>query len=142
LWQTSDPVAIAGEINVSPTLENSFVQWHLNSERVSLFHDSATPLWEYVVGDLDFGYPIDMLEDGSILAIGEGSTIKIFEPNSSTPTWEYTVPNLMTGLELAPNGLSIYVSYYYSENGVVEKFDIGNSTPVWTANFEGSSQIS
>jgi len=140
LWQTSDPGAIAGQISVTPTLENSFVQWHLNDERVSLFHDSATPLWEHVVGDLDFGYPIDMLEDGSILAIGDGSTIKIFDPNSSTPTWEYTVSNLMTGLKLAPDGLSVYVSYYYSENGVVEKYEIGNTTPVWTVNFAGSSQ--
>ena len=140
LWQTSDPGAIAGEISVSPTLENSFVQWHLNNERVSLFHDSATPLWEHVVGDLDFGYPIDMLEDGSILAIADGLTIKIFDPNSSTPTWEYMVSNSMTGLKLAPDGLSVYVAYYYSENGVVEKYEIGNSTPVWTTSFAGSSQ--
>ncbi|MDP8201543.1 MAG: FlgD immunoglobulin-like domain containing protein [Candidatus Tenebribacter burtonii] len=140
LWQTSDPGAIAGEISVSPTLENSFVQWHLNNERVSLFHDSATPLWEHVVGDLDFGYPIDMLEDGSILAIGDGSTIKIFDPNSSTPTWEYTVSNSMTGLKLAPDGLSVYVAYYYSENGVVEKYEIGNTTPIWSSSFTGGSQ--
>jgi len=140
LWQTSDPSAIAGEISVSPSLDNSFVQWHLNNERVSLFHDSATPLWEHIVGDLDFGYPIDMLEDGSILAIGDGSTIKIFNPNSSTPTWTHTLMNSMTGLEIAPDGLSVYVSYYYSENGVVEKYEIGNSTPIWTSNFAGSSQ--
>ena len=63
LWQTSDPEAIAGVIKVSPTLENSFVQWHLNSERVSLFHYSGNPVWEHIVGDLDLclwhhsGYP-------------------------------------------------------------------------------------
>ncbi|MCD6177069.1 MAG: hypothetical protein J7K29_04455, partial [Candidatus Cloacimonetes bacterium] len=72
LWQTSDPTAIAGEIRVSPTLNNSFLQWYLNNERVSLFHDSSVPLWEHVVSDLDFGYPVDMLEDGSILAVGDG----------------------------------------------------------------------
>lgn len=140
LWQTSDPGAIAGGIKVSPTLENSFVEWHLNYERVSLFHDSAVPLWEHIVGNLDFGYPIDMLEDGSVLAVGDGTVIKIFGPDSSTPTWEHAIVNTMTGLKIAPDGLSVYVSYYYSGNGVVEKYEIGNTNPIWTANFEGSSQ--
>ena len=140
LWQTSDPGAIAGMINVAPTLENSFVQWHLNNERASLFHDSAAPLWEHIVNDLDFGYPIDMLEDGTILAVGDDTVLKIFGPDSSTPTWEHIVSNSMTGLEIAPDGLSVYISYYYSGNGVVEKYEIGNIDPIWTANFEGSSQ--
>lgn len=140
LWQTSDPAAIAGMIKVSSTLENSFVQWHLNNERVSLFHDSATPLWEHAVGDLDFGYPIDMLADGSIMAAGDDTYIKIFTPNSSTPTWEYNVSNSITDLQLAPDGLYVYVSYYYADNGYVVKYEIGNDTPLWTANFEGGSQ--
>ena len=140
LWQTSDPGAIAGATAVSPTLENSFVQWHLNYERVSLFHDTAIPTWEHTVGNLDFGFPIDMLEDGSILAIGDGTVIKIFGPNSSTPTWEHTIINTMTGLKIAPDGLSVYVSYYYSDQGIVEKFEIGNTTPIWSSGFTGGSQ--
>ncbi|MBT5420835.1 MAG: T9SS type A sorting domain-containing protein [Candidatus Cloacimonetes bacterium] len=141
LWQTSDPTAIAGMIKVTPTLENTFVQWHLNNERVSLFHDSATPLWEHVVGDLDFGYSIDMLEDGSILAIGDGSILKMFEPNSSTPTWEYTIGNSIGGLELSPDGADVYISYFDSGlgRGIVEKYEVGNTTALWTASFEGGA---
>ncbi len=140
LWQTSDPGAIAGAACVSPILENSFVEWHLNYERVSLFHDSAIPVWEHSVSDLDYGYPIDMLEDGTVLAVGDGTIIKIFGPDSSTPTWEHTIANTMTGLKIAPDGLSVYVSYYYSGQGRVEKFEIGNATPVWSVGFVGSSQ--
>jgi len=79
-WQTSDPSAIAGEVSVSGTTMNSLIQWHLNAERISLYHDSPVPVWEHIVGDLDFGYPIDQLTDGSILATGDGTTIKIFDP--------------------------------------------------------------
>ena len=47
LWQTSDPIAIAENIAVSQTTGQSFVAWCLNSERVSLYQDNPTPLWEY-----------------------------------------------------------------------------------------------
>ncbi len=141
LWETSDLAAIAGVIRVSPNLENSFVQWHLNDERVSLFHDSAVPLWEHIVSDLDFGYPVDMLEDGSILAVGDGDVLKIFGPDSSTPTWEHNIGNSVSGLEISPNGAEVYISYFDSGlgNGVVEKYEVGSTTSLWTASFEGGA---
>ena len=103
LWQTSDPGAIAGVVRVSPILENTFVQWNLNYERVSLFHDSAVPVWEHNVSDLNFDYPIDMLEDGTVLAVGDDIVLKIFGPDSSTPTWEHTIGRAISGLEMTPN---------------------------------------
>jgi len=140
-WQTSDPGAIAGVCKVSPILQNSFIQWHLNNERVSLFHDTAAPVWEYVVGDLDFGYPIDMLEDGTVLAIGDDITLKFFAPGSGTPTWEYNIGRTISGLKLSPDGTEVYISYYDSGSnaGVVEKYEYENSTPVWTSSFEGGA---
>ncbi|MCF7857961.1 MAG: carboxypeptidase regulatory-like domain-containing protein [Candidatus Cloacimonetes bacterium] len=142
LWQTSDAGAIAGEICVAPTLQNSFVQWHLNNERVSLFHDNSTPLWEHSVSDLDFGYPIDMLEEGTLLAVGDGHNIKIFDPNSANPVWQHTIGYNITGLQLSPDGLYVYIAYYDDIHftGIVEKFEIDNSSPLWTADFEGGAQ--
>ncbi|MCK4980966.1 MAG: carboxypeptidase regulatory-like domain-containing protein, partial [Candidatus Delongbacteria bacterium] len=141
LWETSDPAAIAGVIRVSPDLENSFVQWHLNDERVSLFHDSAVPLWEYIVSNLDFGYPIDMLEDGTILAVGDETVLKVFGPGSSTPTWEHTVGRTISGLELTQDGTGVYISYVDTGQGagVVEKYEIGSSTPIWSSSFIGGA---
>ena len=142
LWETSDPSAIAGVARVSPILENSFVQWHLNNERVSLFHDSAVPVWEHVVADLDFGYPIDMLEDGTVLAVGDDTVMKIFGPYSSTPTWENAIGSTITGLELTPDGTGVYISFYDAGQGrgIVEKYEIGNATPIWSAGFDGGAQ--
>jgi FlgD Ig-like domain len=142
LWQTSDPVAIAGVCKVTPILQNSFIQWHLNDERVSLFHDTATPVWEYVVADLDFGYPIDMLEDGTVLAIGDDVTLKFFASGSGTPTWEYSIGRTISGLKLSPDGTAVYISYYDSgsDEGVVEKYEYENTTPVWTSSFTGGAQ--
>ncbi len=141
LWQTSDPGAIAGMINVTPTLENSFVQWYLNNERVSLFHDSSTPLWEHVVSDLDFGYPVDMLEDGSILAVGDDDVLKIFGQDSSIPTWEHIIGQTISGLKLSPDGINVYVSYYdnWEDFGRVEKYEIGNPTLIWNSYFMGGA---
>ncbi|MCK5052190.1 MAG: T9SS type A sorting domain-containing protein [Candidatus Cloacimonetes bacterium] len=137
LWQTSDPLAIAGTIRVSPTLENTFVKWYLNDERASLFHDSATPLWEH----FSIGYAIDMLEDGSILAVGDNTVLKIFGPSSSTPTWEHAINNPIRNVILSPDGTNIYVSFTNDGLGVgvVEKYEIGNSTSIWSSSFEGAA---
>ncbi len=141
LWQTSDGGAIAGEIEVSDVTQNSFVQWHLNNERVSLFHDSATPLWEHAVGNLDFGFPIDMTEDGSILAVGDESTLKIFEPSSSTPTWQYVVTGSIKKMVLNSDGSIVFMAVYdEGQNRTsIESYNVGNTTPLWTNSFDGSA---
>lgn len=141
-WQSSDPAAIAGEVSVSATTMNSLIQWHLNAERISLYHDSPVPIWEHTVGDLDFGYPIDQLADGSILATGDGNTIKIFEPSSSNPTWQHSIGFTIGDLELSPNGDIVYVSYYndIQNRGNVECYQIGEPNPVWNVGFEGGAQ--
>ena len=141
LWQTSDTGAIAGEIEVSDVTQNSFVQWHLNNERVSLFHDSAVPLWEHTVGNLDFGFPIEMTEDGSILAVGDESTLKIFEPSSSTPTWQYVVTGSIKKMVLNSDGSIVFMAVYDEGQGTtsVESYNVGNTTPLWTNSFDGSA---
>ncbi len=141
-WQASDPSAIAGLVKVSPVTMNSFVQWHLNNERVSLYHDSPTPLWEHIVSDLDFGYPIDMLEDGSILTVGDGAMLKIFDPNSAIPTWEFNIGYTIGDLKLSPTGDKVYLSYYDSamDRGNVVCYMVGQTNPEWNAGFDGGAQ--
>lgn len=138
-WQTSDPVAIAGLAKVSGVLQSSFIQWHLNNERVSLFYDNNVPLWEHTVSNLDFGYPIDMQGDGTVLAAGDGTLIKIFDPNSSTPVWEKNVGRTIGGLVLSPAGDLVYVAFYDSNQDLsyIECYAIGNSTALWNVTFPG-----
>ncbi|MFC1898667.1 FlgD immunoglobulin-like domain containing protein [Candidatus Cloacimonadota bacterium] len=140
-WQTSDPSAIAGDVRVSTFMMSSFVQWHLNNERVSLYWDTNVPLWEHVVSDLDFGFPIDMLDDGSIMAVGDGPVIKFFEPASATPTWQHSINYTISGLVLSPDGSKVYISYYDSgqDRANVECWEYGATASDWNAAFDGGT---
>lgn len=142
VWQTTDPSAIAGEVAVSSTTMNSLVSWYLNAERLSLYNDTPAPVWEHTVGDLDFGYPIDQLEDGSLLVAGDGPTIKIFDPSSSNPTWQHTIAYSIGDLKFSPAGDKVYISFYDSaqDRGMVECYNVGDTNPVWSVGFEGGSQ--
>ncbi len=142
LWQTSDPSAIASCVEVSDVTQNSFVAWHLNDERVSLYHDSATPLWEYIVGDLDFGFPVDMTEDGSVIAVADGNVIRIFEPSSATPVWENALDFSIGEMVLNTDGTQVFVASYDSglDRSSVSCYDIGNTNPIWSSNFIGGTQ--
>ncbi len=141
IFQTSDPAAIAGEISVSEVSQNSFVGWYLNDERASLYHQDAVPVWEHVVGDLDFGYSIDMMEDGDILAIGDGTELKILAPDSSVPIWQHSCDIAVSELALEQNGDYIFTSHYdeIQERSTVQCFTIGEDDPVWSQNFVGSA---
>jgi fibronectin type 3 domain-containing protein len=140
-WQTSDPGAIAGDVRVSSLTMTSFVQWHLNNERVSMFMDTPTPLWEYTVSDLDFGFPIDMLDDSSVLAIGDGPVIKFFGPTSAIPTWEHSIGFTINGLVLSPDGSMVYVSYYDSgqDRANIECYEFENTDPLWSVAYDGGT---
>ncbi|MCD4698399.1 MAG: hypothetical protein K8S16_19405 [Bacteroidales bacterium] len=45
-WQYNEPASIVCDVKVSVNTQNTFVGWELNDERVSLYKDSSTPLWE------------------------------------------------------------------------------------------------
>jgi fibronectin type 3 domain-containing protein len=141
LWQTSDPGAICGDVLVSETTQNSFARWQTNSERVSLFEYSGATAWEHVVGDLDFDYPIDMLEDGSLLAVGDGSIIKTFTPASSNPTWSLDIFYALRGMQLSSTSEDIYISYYNEgeNSSYIQRYSIGDDTPTWEINVPGGA---
>lgn len=139
LWETSDAAAICGGVKVSATSGNSFVRWQTNSERVSLFADTAIPLWEHTVGDLDFDYPIDMTENGEILAVGDQSDMKIFTPGSSEPFWTCNVGYYIAFLELNAEGTQAYLAYPTETNSVVQMYNIEDDEPVWTNTYDGGT---
>jgi len=141
LWQTSDPGAICGDVLVSETTQNSFARWQTNTERVSLFEYSGNTAWEHVVGNLDFDYPIDMLEDGSLLAVGDGSILKTFTPDSSNPTWTYDITYALKGIQLSYTSEDIFISFHNDgeNSSYLRKYTIGDDTPVWENSFPGGA---
>jgi len=141
LWETSDPAAICGDAIVSGETMNSFARWQTNTERVSLFHDSGFPEWEHVMHDLDFDYPIDMTEDGSVLAVGDSTQLKIFSPDSSIPTWTLNINASISGLQLDEFGIYVYISFYDPavNTGYVQAYMVGDEEMLWENDFEGGA---
>ena len=139
LWQTSDPTAISGKLAVSQTTGQSFVGWYLNSERASLYQDNPTPVWEHTVSNADFDYPVIMTEDGSVLALADGSTLKVFDPSSSTPIWEFVVGGAIIGIALNTDGTVLFLGIYDSgqDRALVESYNIGNPISNWSTSFDG-----
>lgn len=138
-WQTADPAAICGDVCVSSVLQTTFAEWHLNNERVELFYDTNTPLWSYGVADLDFGFPIDMLDDGTHLAVGDDTVLKLFGNESATPTWEFPMQYTIKGVKLSITGDSVFVAYYDGVHNAayLECYETGNTTPLWSVMLEG-----
>ncbi|MBN2461834.1 MAG: T9SS type A sorting domain-containing protein [Candidatus Cloacimonetes bacterium] len=141
LWQTSDPTAIAHATVVSAASGYSFVGWNLNSYRVSLFLDNASPLWEHYT-QASFEYPIDMTPCGSVLAVGDLQNLKIFSPASSTPTWQTVVTGSIVDLVLNLDGSLVYVASYDSDSNaaIVSCYEVGNEIPIWSMPFQGGCE--
>jgi hypothetical protein len=137
-WQFNDPVAIVSDIKVSTQSSNSFVSWELNNERISLYKDSSTPLWENPV-IAEWNIPVDMTEDGNILVYGVQNVLKVYEPQSSAPIWELNLNANIQGIVLNPDGTKVYVAAEnYEGTGFSHIFcyNIGINDPVWDTEFE------
>lgn len=138
-WEANDAAAVCGQVCVSQGMQTVLAGWELNNERADLYMDTATPLWSYTVGNLDFGYPIDVIEDGTVLAVGDDAVLKIFSNESAVPTWELNLGFALSGIELSVTGDSVYVAYddSGSNTAYVECYEIGNTTALWTTTLEG-----
>jgi hypothetical protein len=139
LWQSYDPIAICGDVLVSSDTRNSFARWQTNSERISLFDYYGSLEWDHYVGDLDFDYPVDMREDGSVLAAGDDSILKIFSPDSSQPYWSLFLDYPIRGTQLCANSDDIIISYYNEAQNTssIAKYSIGSDTPLWVSSLPG-----
>ena len=138
-WNASHYASIVNGVAVSSVTQNSIVEWVTNQQKLSLHNDSSTPVWEHQVGNIIFDYPMDMTEDGSVIAIGDEETLKIFSPDSSTPTWELVFDYKIIDLKLSPDGSSVYLTYTNSatDTAIVEHYQIGSSEPLWNYSISG-----
>ena len=138
-WQTSDNSAVCEAVHLSTITQKSFVQWQLNNERVELFSDSSNPLWTYIVGDINFGFPSDMTEDGSTIAVGNINILLLFDSQSGIPVWEYDMGRLIEGVELSVSGDLVYVASYDEtiEASYVQCFTANSTLPIWSTTYQG-----
>ncbi|MCD4745124.1 MAG: carboxypeptidase regulatory-like domain-containing protein, partial [Bacteroidales bacterium] len=141
-WQYTDGASIVSDVKVSVNTQNSFVGWELNYERVSLYKDTPTPLWEKtVISDWDFR--VDMTEDGSIMVYEANGLVEVFEPASSTPVWDISFNADVKGVALSPDGSRVYIAAMnYNSTGFTHIFcyTIGTNQPNWETSFEEDAQ--
>ncbi len=140
LWQASDPAAICHACEVSAVSEQSFIGWNLNNSRVTLYEDSSVPLWDHYTTS-DYNYPTDINDLGTVLGLGDGSLLKIFDNTSSNPTWEHTTDGTIVGLELDSNGTTVYTAFYNStfDYSTISAYEVGNSFAIWSVTFAGNA---
>ena len=97
-WQFADPVAVGSRTKVSSQTGQTFTSWWLNDQRISMYGNSSSPLWELPFTS-EWEWPIDMTENGEWVASGSGTMIQVFMESSSTVFWELTVAGSVTGVK-------------------------------------------
>ncbi|OQY29386.1 MAG: hypothetical protein B6244_04010 [Candidatus Cloacimonetes bacterium 4572_55] len=143
VWEIAEPSAISGEISLSGESGNTFMLWHLNDERVSLYHDSAAPLWEYPAGEVPFFFSVDMTPDGSRMVYVADHYVRVFEPDSGEPIWEQNFSGELKTVKIDPNGSQVYICEKDRDGqGVsyISCYQIGQSDPIWERGFEGGAE--
>ncbi|RLD56623.1 MAG: hypothetical protein DRJ05_11035, partial [Bacteroidetes bacterium] len=139
-WEYTDPVGVAINAKTSSNTGEILGAFNLNNERIALFGNNSTPLWESpVISEWDF--PIDMTPDGQNLVYGADNEIKVFDHTSSTPIWDYSFTGIAEGVTISPDGSQIFTAIE-DFNGflgtTVNCYNVGNETPVWSVEFLGS----
>ena len=140
LWQFQDAAAIAEAISVGEN-GNSFVGWWLNNERVSLYSDSNIPVWEHLMEDVAFDFPVAMQPSGESMMTGTDHAIKVFEETSSAPIWEFVSVGEIKDVAIHPSDAKVYFAVYDGSSSVtLYCFEEDNDDPVWETEFGGSCE--
>lgn len=142
-WQFTDAVAIGSKTKVSSQTGQNFTSWWLNAQRISMYGNSSTPLWEQPITS-EWEWPIDMTEDGAWVASGSGNTVQVFMASSSVVFWELTVPGNVLGVKLGPDGNTLFVAENNHDgmgNARVAKYTVGQTTPIWQVPFTGDGTV-
>jgi len=142
LWDFEDPDAIVSGAALSEVTGNTFIGWELNDERVSLYGGSAVPLWEDPVENCDWDVIVDMVPDGSLMAVVDGALVRIYTPDSPVPTCELVYSTQPNGMALSPDGALVYTaqSYDNGDSSTVSCREIDGGDLVWTRSFLGGSE--
>jgi len=139
-WQFTDPVAVGSKVKVSALTGNTFSSWWLNNERVSLYGNSSSAIWENPV-DTQWEWPIDMTEDGNWAASGYDSVVHVYNTSSSAIYWETILSGDILGVKLNSDGSKVFVAENKAGNSNVYCFTIGQSTADWTTSFSGAGTV-
>lgn len=142
-WQFTDGAAIGSRIKVSSQTGQTFTSWWLNDQRVSLYGNTSSPLWEVPIVS-EWEWPVDMTENGEWVVTGIGSTVQVYMESSSVVFWELTVPGDVIGVKLNPDGSELFVAENNHDgqgNSSVSKFIVGQTTPVWLEHFSGDGTV-
>ena len=90
--------------------------------------DSATPLWQTDIGSVR---AVALSANGSWLAAGGGSSVHLFQRNSSTPAWSHATGGFaVRAVALSADGGRIVAG---AEDGAIRFFHRNSSAPLWTA---------
>ncbi len=135
-WQFTDPAAVGSKIIVSDA-GTTFNSWWLNDERVSLYENSATPLWESPV-PAEWEYPIDMTPDGEYLTVAFNSVAQVFSSSTQSLVWENVVAGEIVGAKINEEGTKVFI-VINTPNGrsTVAAYTVGQTDPEWETDFDG-----
>ncbi len=142
-WSYTDPSSIGSKIKVSETTGNTFMSWWLNDSRVSLYGNTASPLWEeYNVSEWE--YPIDLTNDGLWAAVGYDSVAQVYQVPNPMVYWEVIHDGDVMGLKLSDDGEHLFVAennYDNMGNSRILAYAIGDDTPLWATEFDGPGTV-
>ena len=135
-WQFTDPAAVGSKTIVSD-VGTTYNSWWLNDERVSLYENSSTPVWESPVV-AEWEYPIDMTPDGEYLAVAAETVLQVFSSSTQSLVWELVVPGNFIGVKISEDGSKVFtVENTTNGRSYVSAYLVGQNDPEWQVDFEG-----
>jgi hypothetical protein len=142
-WQFTDLFAIGSRTKVSSQTGQTFTSWWLNDQRISMYGNSSSPLWEAPVTS-DWEWAVDMTEDGEWVVSGSGNIVQIYMESSSVVFWELTIDGNVMGVKLSPDGTTVFVADNNHDglgNAYVSAYTVGESVPEWEVPFTGDGTV-
>ena len=135
-WQFTDPAAVGSKTIVSD-VGTTYNSWWLNDERVSLYENSSTPVWESPVA-AEWEYPIDMTPDGEYLAVAAETVLQVFSSSTQSLVWELVVTGNLIGAKISEDGSKVFtVENTTNGRSYVSAYLVGQNDPEWQTDFEG-----
>ena len=109
-WEATDNAAIDYYAKVSSQSQKTAAGWGLNNQRLSLYGNSNTPIWEVPFTITAFDERIDMTQDGSRIANGVNYQVQVYEPSSDIPIWSTTISRAVIGIQIRNDGQQVFVA--------------------------------
>jgi hypothetical protein len=139
-WQYTDGAAIGSKVKVSAQTGYTFTSWWLNDQRISLYGNTSTALWEVPI-TTDWEWAIDMTESGQWAVSAHNNIAQLFMTSSGVPFWELTVNGNIMGAKLSQDGSILFLAdnnHNGTDSSYVSAYTVGNSTPLWQKAFFGN----